>query len=89
MLNKHGLPMTHIKSAAGATNYIFLGVYQGIYYNTETGMIHYRHYRNWYGQTIFDDPAIIHVCTVNYCLTMQQIADHIAQAVAAHNYCIC
>ena len=83
-INTHGLKMKGIKKASGDTCNYSSGHYIQISYDTETGDImtdyHYSLGRNSWTQ--YHDPAIITICTTDYHMTMQDIADAIAEAVA-------
>ena len=85
--NTHGLIMTGLKKASGETkNYgAYSPTYAEVFYDKSTGEIWTRyHYslgqNSW---TQYDDPNVIRVCTTSKHLTMQAIADMIADAVTA------
>lgn len=81
MLDKHGLPMTGIKEAARETHYTDCGLYTGIYYHTQSGRIYADTQAGCNTWLVWQDDAIIPICRVNYRMTMQQIADRIAEVV--------
>lgn len=84
-INKHGLKMNGLKAASGWTeNYgYYSGQYVQISYDRNTGDVladyHYSLGQNSW--TRYHDPAIITVATTADHMTMQEIADAIAQAV--------
>lgn len=81
MLNKHNLPMRGIKEAAGETHCTDCGLYTGIYYNTETGQIHTDIQASCNTWARWRDDDIILICIINHRMTMQQIADRIADVM--------
>lgn len=84
-INKHGLKMHGLKAASGETKDYgyYSGHYVQISYDTETGDIladyHYSLGQNSW--THYHAPAIITVATTADHMTMQEIADAVAQAV--------
>lgn len=84
-INKHGLKMIGIKAAAAETNGLnpYDHGYVQISYDTETGDIltnyHYSIGQNSWTQ--YDDSNIITVCYTHSKMTMQEIADAIANAM--------
>lgn len=85
-LNTHGLKMKGIRAASGDTqDYGYYSPsYIEIFYDRSTGEIwtKYQHSlgHNWWTQ--YDDPDVIKICNASEHLTMQQIADLIAERVA-------
>lgn len=91
-INKHDLKMVGIKAAAAETNGLspYDHGYVQISYDTKTGEIltnyHYSIGQNSWTQ--YNDPDVITVCYAHGKMTMQAIADAIAEAVRTHNaYC--
>ena len=83
-VNTHGMKMHGLKVAAGVTRdaYPYSGHYVQISYDTNTGYI-YAHWNvdvNSWMQ--YDNPAIFTAVRATRHMTMQQIADAIAEAVA-------
>ena len=82
-INTHGLTIKGIKKASGETcDYgYYSGEYVEIFYDRSTGEVwtkyQYSLGHNWWTQ--YDDPDIIKVCSTSQHLTMQQIADLIAE----------
>lgn len=79
-LNTHNIKMYGLKKASGATRNI--GAYNpfrfDVYFNVHTGEVIVREeFANNFIK--FDDPYIMYVCTTREHLTMQQIADKIAE----------
>lgn len=89
-INKHGLKMTGLKAASGETHdYGYLSPsYVEIFYDRSTGEVwtvyQYSLGMNWW--TEYHDPDIIKVCNSQSHMTMQEIADAIAEAVAEADY---
>ena len=81
MINKHGLPMTGIKAAAKETHYTDCGLHTGIYNNTNTDRIYADTQADFNTRVVWRYDAIILICVVNHRLTMQQIADRIADVI--------
>lgn len=81
MLNKHGLPMRGIKEATRETHYTDCGLYTGIYYNIETGRIYAYSEVGCNTWHVWEYDPVIPICNVNHRMTMQQIADRIADVV--------
>lgn len=84
-INTHGLKMQGIKKASGDTCNYSSGRYIQISYDTETGEILTDYHcslghNSW---TRYHDPAIITICTADYHMTMQEIADAIAEKIEA------
>ena len=86
MINKYGMKMNGLRAASGNTiNWTpRSGGYTQISYDRATGeVLTYDHvslvYNSW---TEYHDTAIIHVCNTSKHMTMQQIADAIADRVA-------
>lgn len=86
-INRHGLSMQGLRKAAGETKGL-TGYYSGHYvqvsYDTVTGDIltdyHYNLGQNSW--SVYHDPDIITICNASIPMTMQQIADATAEAVA-------
>ena len=90
-INKHGLKMTGLKAASGATQDYgyYSDQYVELFYNRETGEIWAKHqvslgHNTW---TVYDDPAVLKIGNVWQHLTMQAIADKIAEAVRLAELC--
>ena len=86
-INTYGIRLIGLKTASGCTkNYgAYSPEYVEVFYDRSTGEIWTRyHYslgqNSW---TQYDDPNVIRVCTTSNHMTMQEIADRIAEAVAA------
>lgn len=84
MLNTHGIKMTGIKAAAGATKGLqgcYNGVYEELFYDRRTGEVwtvtqaSFGH-NSW---TEYHDKQIIKICNLDDHKTMQEIADLIKQ----------
>lgn len=92
MLNKHNLQMNGLKSAAGATKSLqgyWSPSYVQISYNLTTGAVLANYHvslgqNNW---TVYDDADIITICNITNKITMQQLADIIAEHVEQFNAC--
>lgn len=86
-INKHGLKMHGLRAASGDTeNYgYYSGQYVQVSYDRSTGDVltnyHYSIGHNWWTQ--YHDPAIITVAMASNHMTMQQIADAIADKLAS------
>lgn len=85
-VNTHNLKMIGLKKASGETrNYgDYSDRYDEILYNLATGEITTRYHvslgqNSW---TQISDPDVIRICNAQRHMTMQQIADAIAQRVA-------
>lgn len=91
-INKHNLPMTGLRAAAGETRNSLpaRNCYIQISYDRNDGSILTDFYcsigQQWW--TNYHDGSIITVCTTSAPMTMQEIADRIEQAVndPANNY---
>ena len=82
MLNTHGLKIKGIKAASGETlNWYDTGWHTQISYDTETGRI-YTGLHLGDSWTQWDDDTVITVCHTTRHMTMQEIADAIARAMA-------
>lgn len=83
-INKHGYKMTGLRKASGETrSYPDSGSYDEIFYDRKTGEIWTR-YQCSLGQnswTQYDSPDIVKVCNTDRHMTMQEIADRIAQTM--------
>ncbi len=86
MINKYGMKMNGLRAASGNTiNWTpRSGGYTQISYDRATGEVLTNDhvslgYNSW---TEYHDTAIIHVCNTSKHMTMQQIADAIADRVA-------
>ncbi len=91
MINKHGLRMNGLKAVAGNTkafakDYDPSTSHYDIYYDLKTGEVtsklictrdEYRAWMNKRGHVDHVDPELMKVASVNYPLTMQEIADMI------------
>lgn len=83
-VNTHGMKMHGLKAAAGETRdvYPYAGHYVQISYDTDTGDI-YAHWHIDVNSWIhYDNPAIFTAVRAMTHMTMQEIADAIAEAVA-------
>lgn len=81
----HGLKMTGLKKTAGQTsNYgYYSGQYDEIFYNTATGEVwsKYQYSLGHNSWTEYHDSNIIKIANCTQRLTMQQLADLIANSV--------
>ena len=85
-INKHGLPMNGLKKASGATcDYgYYAQEYDEIFYDRSTGEI-WTVYQVSLGHNSwseYHDADVIKVCNASMHMTMQEIADRIAERVA-------
>lgn len=85
-LKKHGLKMNGLKAASGETqNYgYYSGCYVQISYDTRDGQV-LTSFHCSLGQnswTEYHSDKIVHICNTSRHMTMQEIADKIAQEVA-------
>lgn len=85
-LKKHGLKMNGLKAASGETqNYwYYSGCYVQISYDTRGGQV-LTSFHCSLGQnswTEYPSGKIVHICNTSRHMTMQEIADKIAQEVA-------
>lgn len=81
MINKQGLKMRGLKKASGETiDWGTSGWYTQISYDTETGDIYTNDHcgESWSAYP----PGVITVCYTDRHMTMQQIADAIAESMA-------
>ena len=82
MLNTHGLRIKGIKAASRETcNWYSTGWHTQISYDTESGEI-YTSLHLGDSWTQWNDGAVITVCRTTRHMTMQEIADAIARAMA-------
>ena len=82
MLNTHGLKIKGIKAASGETlNWYDTGWHTQISYDTESGEV-YTSLHLGDSWTQWDDDTVITVCHTTRHMTMQEIADAIARAMA-------
>lgn len=86
-INKHGLKMIGLKAASGATDDYgyYSGQYDEIFYDRATGKI-WTIYQYSLGQnswTRYDGDDVIKICNASQHMTMQEIADAIAESVEA------
>lgn len=84
-LNTHGLKMVGLKKASGNTcNYgYYSGKYDEIFYDRSSGEV-WTVYQYSLGQnswTEHHDPDIIKICNASDHMTMQEIADAIAETI--------
>ena len=89
MIHKYGLKMNNLRAASGNTiNWMpRSGGYTQISYDRATGVVLTNDhvclgYNSW---TEYHDTAIIHVCNTSKHMTMQELADAIAERVAMHH----
>lgn len=88
-IDKHGLTITGLRKASGETvNWSpRSGGYTEVFYDISTGevwtvdQVSLGH-NSW---TVYHDKDVIKICDTEYHMTMQEIADSIRDAVAAHN----
>lgn len=91
-VNKYGLNIKGLKKVSGETeNYrCYSPAYNEIFYNMESGELwskyQYSLGQNWWTQ--YDDGNIIKVCNTQKHLTMQELADRVAEAVQIHNMAV-
>ena len=85
-INTHGLKMTGLKAASGSTqNYgVFSPSYDELFYNRSTGEVwtvfqHSIGHNSW---TVYHDANVLKICDASSHMTMQEIADAIAETVA-------
>jgi hypothetical protein len=82
MLNTHGIKMHGIKAAAHETTHAApYGAYIQISYNPATGDVLTAYHVSGNSWTQYQDPEIIHICNAHERMTMQAIADAVAEAV--------
>lgn len=82
-INTHGLKMVGLKKASGDTRDYYDSRYIQISYDRNDGEILTNLHSDW-GRTWgthYHDPAVITICTTSRHMTMQAIADAIAEAV--------
>lgn len=84
-INMHGLEMVGLKKTSGETEDYgaYSPNYNEIFYNLETGEV-WAKFATSLGQnswTEYDDKAIIKICNTSRHMTMQEIADAIAESV--------
>ncbi len=81
MLNKHGLKMRKVRSAAKETEKAAKGgLRTQITYNTSSGVI-YAQSNSQSSWVLFDDPSFLSVCFTSEAMTPQEIADMVFKAV--------
>lgn len=84
-IDKHGLKMSGLKKASGATQDYgaYSPEYQEIFYDRSTGEVWavYQYSLGHNSWTEYHDPDVIKICNTSSHLTMQQIADAIANAM--------
>lgn len=89
MLNTHGLKIKGLKKASGETvDYGFNdGRYDEVFYDRSTGEVWTVFQcslgQNWW--TKYPDPSIIKICNATRHMTMQELADKIAEVVSLNN----
>lgn len=84
MLNTHGIKMTGIKAAAGATKGLqgcYSGFYEELFFDLRTGEVWTKSqysigHNSW---TDYHDDNVVKVCDLSDPTTMQEIADLIKQ----------
>ena len=86
IINRYGLPMHGLRKAAGATSEERRGAYTQVLYDRGTGEIWTRWHPSVNSWTQYDDTNIITVCKASRHITMQELADDIADAVALRDY---
>lgn len=88
MINKHGLKMNGLKKASSETknlNGYYSGRYIQISYDKSTGEV-LTDFHCSIGQnswTEYHDPNIVRICNASDPMTMQQIADLVANTIRA------
>lgn len=86
MINTHGLKMVGLRNAAGETHDINSGRghYVQVSYDRATGSVITNHHVDIGrgSMTQYENPSIITICNASCKMTMQQIADTIAERVA-------
>lgn len=82
-INTHGIKMVGLRKASGDTRNYYDSRYIQISYDRDNGDIltdlHSDWGRTW--ETVYHEPGVIKICTTSRHLTMQEIADRIAEAV--------
>lgn len=90
-INKHNLPMHGLRKAAGDTRNSLpaRNCYMQISYDRDDGAILSDFHCSLGGNswTQYHDASIITACTTSKPMTMQQIADAIADAIAEQDFC--
>lgn len=88
-VNKHGLKMRGLKSASGDTKSYGRGCYIQISYNTRTGEVLTDYHCSIGGNswTEYRDGDITTICNTGRHMTMQEIADAIAQEIGWMQQC--
>ena len=85
-INTHGIKIKGLRKASGETrSYIDAGSYDEIFYDRSTGEVWTR-YQYSLGQnswTQYHDINVIKICNTSRHMTMQEIADAIAQAITS------
>lgn len=84
MINTHGLMIKGLRKASGETRcYSDAASYDEIFYDRSTGEVWTR-YQCSLGQnswTSYNDTNIVKICNTDHHMTMQQIADAIADTI--------
>ena len=82
-INTHGLKMVGLRKASGDTRNYYDSRYIQISYDRDNGEIltdlHSDWGRTW--ETVYHEPGVIKICTTSRHMTMQEIADAIAETV--------
>ena len=91
-VNKHGLKMIGLKKSAASTgNYgVYSSMYDELVYNVKTGEV-WTVFQCFLGQntwTQYHDPNIVKICNTSRHMTMQEIADYIADYLNDMSECI-
>lgn len=88
-INKHGLKMRGLKSASGDTKNYGRNCYIQISYNTRTGEVLTDYHCSIGGNswTEYHDAAIITIGNTNRHMSMQDIADKIAEEIEWRQLC--
>ncbi|MFR2204088.1 MAG: hypothetical protein ACLS6Q_09775 [Christensenellaceae bacterium] len=88
-INTHGLKMVGLKKASGSTvNYTDAGWYDEVFYDMGTGEV-WTVFQCSLGcnfETVYHDKDIIKICNTDRHMTMQQIADRIAEKISWLKY---
>lgn len=86
-VNKHGLKMIGLRKAAASTeDYgVNSSMYDELFYNVKTGEVWtvFQCSPGWCSWTEYHDPNIVKICNIIHHMTMQEIADYIADCMEA------
>lgn len=91
-VDKHGLKMTGLRKAAASTgNYGGnSSMYDELFYNFKTGEVWtvFQCSLGWNAWTKYHDPHIVKICNTSRHMTMQEIADYIADYLKNMSECL-